>query len=89
MTYYYILLTIFAILCYMIVVDANVSAFIVLLWKYVGVQINRFIFILKFKPRLMWDTWNLKRTIKGKKGDWADLEAEKILKDLDKTPPMG
>lgn len=67
----------------MIVVDANVGAFIILLWKYAGVQFRRFLFILTFKPRLVWDTWNLKRTIKGKKGDWADREAEKILKDLD------
>lgn len=85
MIYYYTLLTIFAILCYMIVVDANVGTFIILMWKYAGVQIRRFLFILKFKPRLMWDTWNLKRTIKGKKNDWADQAASEIIKERDQT----
>lgn len=84
MNYYYGLLLVFAIIAYMIAVDSNVAQYVVLLWKMLGVQFNRFIFILKFKPRLMWDTWNLKRTIKGKKKDWADVAAEELAQELDR-----
>ena len=84
MTYYYTLLLIFAIIAYMISVDSNVAQYLILLWKLIGVQFRRFIFILQFKPRLMWDTWNLKRTIAGKKKDWADVAAEKLAQELDK-----
>jgi len=83
MTHYYGLLIIFAILAYIIVVDSNVSQYIVLLWKMLGVQFNRFIFILKFKPRLVWDTWNLKRTIKIKKKDWDNVADEELVQELD------
>jgi hypothetical protein len=31
----------------------------------------------------MWDTWNIKRTIAGKKNDWADVAAKKLAQDLD------
>ena len=86
MAYYYTLLIIFAVIAYMIVVDSNVAQYIILLWKLVGVQIRRGIFILTFKPRLMWDTWNIKRTIAGKKKDWADVAAEKLAKELDMPP---
>lgn len=83
MAYYYTLLIIFAVIAYMIAVDANVAQYIILLWKLVGVQVRRGIFILTFKPRLMWDTWNIKRTIAGRKKDWADVAAEKLAQDLD------
>lgn len=86
MTYYYALLLVFAIIAYMIAVDSNVSQYIILLWKLAGVQIRRGIFILTFKPRLMWDTWNIKRTIAGRKNDWADVAAKKLAQDLDMDP---
>lgn len=85
MLYYYSLLIVFAVIVYMMVVDENVAIYINLMWKMAGVQFRRFLFIIKFKPRLMWDTWNLKRTIKGKKGDWADKEALKLLNELNHT----
>jgi len=85
MIYYYTLLVVFAVIVYMMVVDQNVAAYIDLLWKLAGIQFRRFLFIIRYKPRLMWDTWNLKRTIKGKKGDWADKAVEDILKEQDKT----
>lgn len=85
MIYYYSLLIVFAVIVYMMMVDQNVAVYIDLLWKLLGVQFRRFLFILKFKPRLMWDTWNLKRTIKGKKNDWADQVASEIIKERDKT----
>lgn len=83
MTYYYTLILIFAIITYMIVVDSNVAQYIILLWKLAEVNIRRGIFLIKFYPRLMWDTFNIKRTIKGKKKDWADVAAEKLAQDLD------
>lgn len=85
MIYYYTLLVVFAVIAYMMVVDQNVAAYIDLLTKLAGIQFRRFLFIIRYKPRLMWDTWNLKRTIKGKKGDWADKEALKLLNELNNT----
>jgi hypothetical protein len=83
MTYYYTLLLIFGIITYMMVVDSNVAQFIVLLWKLAEVNIRRGIFLIKFYPRLVLDTINIKRTIKGKKDDWADVAARKLAQDLD------
>ena len=83
MTYYYTLLLIFGIITYMIVVDSNVAQFIVLLWKLVQVNIRRGIFLIKFYPRFVLDTMNIKRIIKGKKDDWADVTARKLAQDLD------
>lgn len=85
MIYYYSLLVVFAVIVYMMTVDQNVATYIDLLWKLAGVQFRRFLFIIKFKPRLMWDTWNLKRTIKNNKKDWASVSAEEIIKDRDKN----
>jgi hypothetical protein len=83
MNYYYTLLLIFGIITYMIVVDSNVAQFIVLLWKLAEVNIRRGIFLIKFYPRFMLDTLNMKRIIKGKKDDWADVAARKLAQDLD------
>lgn len=83
MNYYYTLLLIFGIITYMIVVDSNVAQFIVLLWKLAKVNIRRGIFLIKFYPRFMLDTLNMKRIIKGKKDDWADVAARKLAQDLD------
>lgn len=83
MTYYYTLLLVFGIIAYMIAVDSNVATFLILLWKLTCVNIRRGIFLIKFYPRLAWDTWNIKRTIAGKKKDWADVAAEKLVQELD------
>lgn len=77
------LLLIFTTIAYMMVVDQNVAQYIVLLWKLAHVNIRKGIFLLKFYPRLMWDTWNIKRTIVGKKSDWADVTARKLAQELD------
>lgn len=86
MTYYYTILIVFAFITYIIAVDPNVMEYFILLMKLVGVQIRRGIFIVKFYPRLMWDTWNIKRTIAGRKKDWANVAAEKLAQDLDMNP---
>lgn len=83
MIYYYTLLLIFGIIAYMMVVDQNVAQYIVLLWKLTHVNIRKGIFLLKFYPRLMWDTFNIKRTVSGKKDDWADVTARKLAQELD------
>lgn len=83
MSYYYTLLLIFGIITYMIVADSNVAQFIVLLWKLVQVNIRRGIFLIKFYPRFVLDTMKIKRIIKGKKNDWADVAARKLAQDLD------
>jgi len=62
--YYYGLLLVFGVVAYMIVVDKNVAAYIVLLGKVAKLQVNRFIFWIKFYPRLRFDTFWLKRKSK-------------------------
>jgi hypothetical protein len=74
--YYYILLTIFGVIAYMIIVDSNVGQFIILLLRMARVQVSRAIFWIKFYPRLRFDTailkWKSKRMI------------NKVLKDTEK-----
>ena len=62
--YYYILLTIFGVIAYMIIVDKNVAAYIILLGKVAKLKISRFIFWVKFYPRLRFDTFWLKQKSK-------------------------
>lgn len=62
--YYYGLLLVFGIIAYMIVIDKNVATYIILLGKLAKLNINRFIFWLKFYPRLRFDTFWLKRKSK-------------------------
>lgn len=62
--YYYILLTIFGVIAYMIIVDKNVATYIVLLGKVAKLKISRFIFWVKFYPRLQFDTFWLKQKSK-------------------------
>jgi hypothetical protein len=49
--YYYILLTVFAVICYMIIVDPNVAEYIDLQRKILILNINRFYWLVKFHPR--------------------------------------
>ena len=62
--YYYGLLLVFGVVAYMIVVDKNVAIYIVLLGKLAKLNIKRFIFWVKFYPRLRFDTFWLKRKSK-------------------------
>lgn len=62
--YYYGLLLVFGIVAYMIIVDKNVATYIILLGKLAKLQVNRFIFWIKFYPRLRFDTFWLKRKSK-------------------------
>lgn len=62
--YYYILLTIFGVIAYMIIVDKNVATYIILLGKIAKLKASRFIFWVKFYPRLRFDTFWLKQKSK-------------------------
>lgn len=62
--YYYGLLLVFGVVAYMIIVDKNVATYIILLGKLAKLQVNRFIFWVKFYPRLRFDTFWLKRKSK-------------------------
>lgn len=65
MYYYYGLLILFGVVAYMIAVDKNVAAYVVLIGKIIKLEISRFWFWLKFYPRLRFDTFWLK--LKSKK----------------------
>lgn len=71
-TYYYILLTVFAVLVYMIYVDKNVADYIVILTKLLKINIERFFWIVKYHPNNFITTW-----IQNQKYD-------KIAKELEK-----
>jgi len=62
--YYYLLLAVFGVIAYMIIVDKNVATYIVLLGKMAKLKVSRFIFWLKFYPRLQFDTFWLKQKSK-------------------------
>ena len=49
-TYYLILLTLFSIIATMIVIDNNVADYIILLFKIVRVNIERFFWRIRFHP---------------------------------------
>lgn len=77
--YYFSLLGIFAVIAYMIIADPNVGKFIYLLYKLAQVNFNRFVFWIKFYPKLRYDTailkWRSSRILK------------KQLKEKDYTTP--
>lgn len=49
--YYYTLLTIFAIVAYIIIVDQNVAIFIDLVFKWIKVNVQRFYWMVRFHPK--------------------------------------
>jgi len=75
MNYYYTWFALFAVIAYVIIVDSNVAKYVILLWKLAVVNFHRFIFWVKFYPRLRWDTWNLKRM--------GEKRARELRKELD------
>jgi hypothetical protein len=63
MYYYYTLLFIFALVAYMIAVDSNVATYVVLLYKLLRINIIRMPFMVKMYPRLLFDSWSIKRRL--------------------------
>ena len=57
--YYYMLLAVFAIIVYIIVVDANVGAWIYLQSKMFVVNIKRWIFMVRFHPNNPIPKWTM------------------------------
>lgn len=62
--YYASLSGIFLVIIYMMIIDPNVSKFILLLLGIVRIQIQKIIFLVKIYPRLCWDKFMLKRRAK-------------------------
>lgn len=60
MIYYYATFSVFAILCYMIVVDKNVGIFIDLMIRFAWVQVKRAWWIVRFHPINPIPRWTLK-----------------------------
>jgi hypothetical protein len=58
-TYYYMLLTVFAVIVFMIAVDANVGAWIYLQSKMFIVNIKRWIFMVRFHPNNPIPKWTM------------------------------
>lgn len=51
MTVYYTSLTIFGIIAYVLIADKNVSDAIVLVFKMIPIQLQRFFWMVRFHPR--------------------------------------
>lgn len=63
MLYYYSLFSVFAIICYLIVIDKNVADYIVLQIKFLGVQLKRAWWLINFHPKNPISRWNFERRI--------------------------
>lgn len=50
--YQYVLLIIFGVMAYFIIIDPNVGAYLTLVFKMIGINIQRFLWMLRFHP--MW-----------------------------------
>lgn len=55
--YYYVILTIFAILAYMIIVDRNVADYIVLIFKLLKVNCQRLYWMVRYHPNNFITLW--------------------------------
>lgn len=74
--YTYSLLVVFAILCYMIVVDANVAKFILLLVDMFKLNCVRLVWMIRFHPDNPFLRWQINRR--------ANKIAKQMQEDLDK-----
>ena len=61
--YYYIILTIVAVVSYMMVVDKNIITYIELIFQFAVVQLKRAWFIVKFHPANPITRWIFERRI--------------------------
>jgi hypothetical protein len=77
--YYYSLFLIFTILAVMIVIDANVGTYIILLLKILKVNTERFFWMIRFHPKVTTNPivqwWMMRKYMK---------EVEKIKKEISK-----
>lgn len=78
--YYYTIFALFAILCYMIVVDKNVALFIDLSVRYAKVQLQRLWWMIQFHPANPIARWTLERRIAKMT---RELEKQLKVKDND------
>ena len=61
--YYYIILTLLAVLSYMMIVDRNIITYIELIFQFAVVQLKRAWFIVKFHPANPITRWIFERRI--------------------------
>jgi hypothetical protein len=61
--YYYIILTLLAVIGYLMVVDRNIITYIELIFRYAVVQLKRAWFIVKFHPANPITRWIFERRI--------------------------
>lgn len=71
-TYYYILFIVFTVIAAMIVLDDNVGVYIILIFKIIRVNLERFFWMMKYHPNNFITTW-----IQNKKYDRIAKELEK------------
>ena len=71
-SYQYFLLVVFSIILWLMIVDPNVAEYINLIFKIIGVNIQRFLWMIKYHPNNFVTTW-----IQNRKYD-------KIAKELQK-----
>lgn len=75
-TYYYTLFIVFSIIAFMIVLDDNVGAYIILIFKILKVNIERFWWRIRFHPNNFITTWMRNR------------EYDKIARELENEIKM-
>ena len=73
--YYYIIFTFFALVSYMMIVDRNIVIFVELMFQFIGVQLKRAWFIIRFHPVNPIPRWTFARRI-----ERMTRELEKDLK---------
>lgn len=62
--YYYVLLTLFAVLASLMVLDQNISTFIDIQYKLAIINVKRMYIMIRMYPRLMLDKWRFQRILK-------------------------
>lgn len=69
--YYYALLTVFAIIVYMMAVDENVGKWVWLQFQLLRISVSKRWFILTLGIRLKYDHWKLMRALKKIRKDYG------------------
>jgi hypothetical protein len=77
-SYYYSLIIVFSILCFLIVIDQNVSDYITLVFKLIKINIERFFWMVRLHPKNPITNFMMKRR-------YSKL-AKELHKELIKKP---
>lgn len=77
-SYYYSLILVFSIICFIIVVDQNVSDYTILIFKLIKINIERVFWMIKLHPKNPITNYMMKRK-------YSKI-AKELHKELIKTP---